>query len=67
MQLSTYLNGDKKALVKRENYNYTVEYYMNNRIVSKEIVKDYQVAEDLAEDYVMNEGKSGPNLLNENA
>lgn len=66
MQLSSFINGDKKAIVVRKDYNYTVEYYIKNKIVSKEVTADYQKAEDLAEDFVLEGQTGGPSLLNEN-
>jgi hypothetical protein len=68
MQLSSFINGDKKAIVVRKDYNYTVEYYIKDKIVSKEVTADYQKAEDLAEDFILAEDdKGGPTLLNEDA
>ena len=68
MQLSSFENGDKKAIVIRKEYNYTVEYYIKNKIVSKEVTAHYQKAEDLAEDFILSEDdKGGPTLLNEDA
>jgi hypothetical protein len=68
MELSSFINGDKKAIVIRKDYNYTVEYYIKNKIVSKAITADYQTAEDLAEDFILAEdNKGGPTLLNEDA
>jgi hypothetical protein len=66
MELSKFTNGDKKAIVVRKDYNYTVEYYIKNKIVSKEVTADYQKAEDLAEDFVLEGQTGGPSLLNEN-
>jgi hypothetical protein len=66
MELSKFTNGDKKAIIIRKEYNYTVEYYINNRIVSKEVTADFNKAESLAEDFIL-EGKGGPTLLNEDA
>jgi hypothetical protein len=65
MELSKFQNGDKKAIIIRKEYNYTIEYYMNNKIVSKEVTADYSKAESLAEGYVLDEDAS-PKLLNEN-
>ena len=65
MELSKFINGDKKATIQREDFTYTISYYLNDRIVRKEIVADPQKAEDLAEDYIMSESRGGPGLLNE--
>lgn len=66
MELSKFTNGDKKAIIVRKEYNYTIEYYIKNKIVSKEVTADYSKAEDLAENFIL-EGNSGPNFLTENA
>lgn len=66
MELSKFTNGDKKAIIIRKEFNYTIEYYIKNRIVSKEVTADFMRAESLAEDFVL-EGNNGPTLLNENA
>jgi hypothetical protein len=63
MELSTFMNGDKKAVVQREDYNYTIMYYLNNKIIKKETTANYQQAENLAEDYVLAEEKKGPSFL----
>jgi len=63
MELSKFMNGDKKAIVERSDYNYTIVYYLNNKVIKKEVITDYQKAEDLAEDYVLAEEKKGPNFL----
>lgn len=57
------MNGDKKAVVQREDYNYTIVYYLNNKIIKKETTANYQQAENLAEDYVLAEDKKGPEFL----
>ena len=66
MELSKFTNGDKKAIIIRQEFNYTVEYYIKNKIVSKEITADFARAESLAEDFIL-EGDNGPTLLTENA
>jgi len=63
MELSKFMNGDKKAIVERSEYNYTIVYYLNEKIIKKEVTADYQKAEDLAEDYVLAEDKKGPSFL----
>jgi hypothetical protein len=57
------MNGDKKAIVERSEYNYTIVYYLNDKVIKKEVTADYQKAEDLAEDYVLAEEKKGPSFL----
>jgi len=57
------MNGDKKAIVERSEYNYTIVYYLNEKVIKKEVTADYQKAEDLAEDYVLAEDKKGPSFL----
>jgi hypothetical protein len=66
MELSKFTNGDKKAIIIRQEFNYTVEYYIKNKIVSKEITADFARAESLAEDFIL-EGNNGSTLLTENA
>ena len=63
MELSKFTNGDKKAIVERSEYNYTIVYYLNEKIIKKEVTADYQKAESLAEDYVLAEDKKGPSFL----
>lgn len=63
MELSKFMNGDKKAVIQREDYNYTIVYYLNDKVIKKEVTADYQKAEDLAEDYVLAEEKKGPSFL----
>jgi hypothetical protein len=67
MQLSKFTNGDKKAIIQREDYNYTVVYYLNNKVVSKEVTADFSKAESMAEDYILEGKDNGPSLLSENA
>ena len=63
MELSKFMNGDKKAIVERSEYNYTIVYYLNEKVIKKEVTADYQKAEDMAEDYVLAEEKKGPRFL----
>jgi hypothetical protein len=65
MELSKYINGDKRAVIQREDYNYTVVYYLSNKVIKKDVVTDYNKAEDLAEEYVLAEEKKGPSFLTE--
>lgn len=65
MELSKFMNGDKKAVIQREEYNYTIVYYLNDKIIKKEVTANYQKAEDLAEEYVLAEEKKGPSFLTE--
>lgn len=68
MELSKFLNGDKQAVIQREEYSYTISYYLKERLVNKEIVSNYQKAEDLAEDFILSEeSKDGPTFLSEDA
>jgi hypothetical protein len=68
MELSKFLNGDKQAVINREEYSYTISYYLKERLVNKEIVSSYQKAEDLAEDFILSEeSKDGPTFLSEDA
>ncbi len=67
MEISKFMNGDKKAIIQREEYNYTIIYYLNNKVVSKEVTADFARAESMAEDYILEGKEDGPSLLNENA
>ncbi len=33
MELSKFMNGDKKAIVERSEYNYTIVYYLNEKML----------------------------------
>jgi len=63
MKLSTFMNGDKKAIIERADYNYTIIYYLDDKIIKKENTANFQQAENMAEDYVLAEEKKGPNFL----
>jgi hypothetical protein len=63
MELSKFMNGDKKAIVERSEYNYTIVYYLIEKVIKKETTADYKRAEDMAEDYVLAEEKKGPSFL----
>lgn len=63
MQMSTFMNGDKKAIVERADFNYTIVYYLNDKVIKKETTANYQHAEDLAENYVLAEERKGPEFL----
>jgi hypothetical protein len=65
-ELSKFFNGDKKAIVIREDYNYTIYYYIKDKVIQKEVTADFTKAEQLAENFIMSENNSGPTLLNEN-
>jgi len=65
MEMSKFMNGDKKAIIMREEYNYTIIYYLNNKIVSKEVTADFARAESMAEDYILEGKEEGPSLLTE--
>jgi hypothetical protein len=63
MELSKFMNGDKKAIVERSEYNYTIVYYLNEKVIKKEVTADYKKAEDMAEEYILAEEKKGPSFL----
>ena len=67
MEMSKFTNGDKKAIIMREEYNYTISYYLKDRLVSKEVTADFGKAESLAEDYILEGNDAGPSFLSENA
>lgn len=64
MELSKFTNGDKTVVIHRADFHYTLNYYLNNRLLRTEVVADFNNAEHLAEEYIM-EGNAGPSLLNE--
>ena len=64
MELSKFTNGDKTVIIHRADYHYTLNYYLNSRLLRTEVVADFNNAENLAEEYIM-EGNAGPSLLNE--
>lgn len=63
MELSKFMNGDKKAIIQREEYNYTIVYYLNDKVIKKEVTADYNRAENLAEEFVLAEERKGPSFL----
>ena len=63
MELSKFMNGDKKAIVERADFNYTIVYYLNEKVIKKETTANYKQAENMAEDYVLAEEKKGPRFL----
>lgn len=63
MELSKFMNGDKKAVIQREEYNYTIIYYLNDKVIKKEVTADYNKAENLAEEFVLAEERKGPSFL----
>jgi hypothetical protein len=66
MEMSKFFNGDKKAVIVREEYNYTVCYYLKDKIIQKEVTADFTRAEELAESFILSEENNfGPKLLNE--
>ena len=65
IELSTYQNGEKIAKVFKLNEGYyTVEFFTNNRPVSKHTTQNEEDAENLAENFIMIDGYK-PTLLNE--
>jgi len=63
--ISTYSNGNYEAQVTKSFDNlYTVTYMINNRVFRKTNHVTLDLAEDLAEDFVL-EGGTDPQLLNE--
>lgn len=63
--ISTYSNGNYEAQISKTYDNlYTVTYMINNRVLRKTNHTTQELAEDLAEDFVL-EGGTDPQLLNE--
>jgi hypothetical protein len=66
MELCKFSNGDKRAIVMREDYTYTVTYYLKNKAIKKDVIGNYAQAESMAEDFILAEDNNGPTLLSEN-
>lgn len=67
MELSKFSNGDKRAIIMREDYTYTVTYYLKDKVIKKDLIANYQQAESMAEDFILSEDNKGPTLLSEDA
>ena len=37
MQLSKFTNGDKKAIIVRKEYSYTIEYYLKDKVIKRDL------------------------------
>ena len=61
--ISEFYNGNRKAVVNKGVGAYSIEYYIDERVVQKTQHWSRDEAEDLAENFVYNGGK--PVLLNE--
>jgi hypothetical protein len=64
-EISKFFNGDKKAEVYKAGFGYVVDLYIDNKLWHKAKADTIESAEDLAEDFIINEN-AGPGLLNEN-
>jgi hypothetical protein len=62
--ISEYYNEDKKAVVRKLDTLYTVDFFINERLVQKNSFRTQEAAELYAED--LTEGNN-PKLLNEDA
>lgn len=67
ISVSKFMNGNKKANVVKTEAGYTVNMYLDNKMLQSRIMRSIDDAEALAEDYVLEEGESGPKFLSENA
>jgi hypothetical protein len=56
MELSKFTNGDKKAIVERSEYNYTIVYYLNEKIIKKEVTATWNMDTDAS--FTVNHGLS---------
>jgi hypothetical protein len=65
---SIYENKNRKAFIYKSAYDdsYTVEYQMNGRIINRSHHTSLTLAEEVADDYVIEAGPD-PKLLNEEA
>jgi hypothetical protein len=64
--MSKFMNGNKKADVIKTDNGYAVNMYLDDKFFQKRNVFNIDDAEALAEDFVLEEGDSGPKFLNEN-
>ena len=65
--MSKFMNGNKKADVIKTELGYSVNMYLDDKFLQKRNVMTIDDAEALAEDFVLEEGESGPKFLSENA
>jgi hypothetical protein len=65
--MSKFMNGNKKADVTKTDNGYAVNMYLDDKFFQKRIVRHIDDAEALAEDFVLEEGASGPKFLSEDA
>lgn len=65
--MSKFMNGNKKADVLKTDGGYCVNMYLDDKFFQKRNVRSIDDAEALAEDFVLEEGESGPKFLSENA
>ena len=65
--MSKFMNGNKKADVIKTEVGYSVNMYLDDKFLQKRNVMTIDDAEALAEDFVLEEGESGPKFLSENA
>ena len=65
--MSKFMNGNKKADVVKTEIGYSVNMYLDDKFLQKRNVMTIDDAEALAEDFVLEEGESGPKFLSENA
>ena len=65
--MSKFMNGNKKAEVIKTDNGYSVNMYLDDKFYQKRVVRYIDDAEALAEDFVLEEGESGPKFLSEDA
>ena len=65
--MSKFMNGNKKADVIKTEVGYSVKMYLDDKFYQKRNVMSIDDAEALAENFVLEEGESGPKFLSENA
>lgn len=66
-ELSKFYNGPKTATVDKSENGYVVNMYLDSKFLQKRYCSNIDDAEALAEDFVLEEGESGPKFLSENA
>ena len=66
ISMSKFMNGNKKADVIRTEVGYSVNMYLDDKFYQKRNVRSIDDAEAIAEDFVLEDGQSGPTFLSEN-
>lgn len=64
--ISTFANGNYEAQVAKSFDDlYTVTYLINNKVIKKTNHRSLDLAENIAEDFILEGGGSNPQFLND--